>query len=185
MKNALYIILLMWIVFVLNLLIPYDLNQWGIIPRTVVGIPGIFTWIFLHGDFRHIFLNTFGLLILIPQIFSMHNKERCVEVILGISALSGLINWIIGTNGIHIGASGLLYGLAAYGLLGSLKQRNVLAALYSIGIMCGIGFNLISGLIPVQGISWTGHLSGLIAGIILASRIEVNEPVEKSILNDT
>jgi membrane associated rhomboid family serine protease len=169
-------------------MIPYDLNQWGIIPRTVEGVPGIFTWIFLHGDLNHIFFNTIGLVILIPQIFSMHEEEHGVDVIFGISILAGFINWVIGTYGNHIGASGLIYGLASYGLVGSFKQRNVVSALYSLGIMLAFGSNLITGMIPVENaVSWTGHLSGAIAGVILALRIGFNgyRPTKKSISTNT
>jgi len=188
MKTAFHIVLCMWLTFTMNLMIPYDLNQWGIIPRTVEGVPGIFTWIFLHGDLNHIFFNTIGLVILIPQIFSMHEEEHGVDVIFGISILAGFINWVIGTYGNHIGASGLIYGLASYGLVGSFKQRNVVSALYSLGIMLAFGSNLITGMIPVENaVSWTGHLSGAIAGVILALRIGFNgyRPTKKSISTNT
>lgn len=170
MKSAIGIVVLMWIVFLINTILPYDINQWGIVPRTSWGTIGIMTWSFLHGNFTHIFFNTLGLIILIPPIFAMHDKERGVDIILAISLFSGLITWIIGTNGIHMGASGLVYGLATYGLLGSIKQKNLVAGLYSFGIILAFGTTLLAGMIPKDGVSWTGHLAGVIAGIIFAQK---------------
>jgi len=187
MKSAIGIVICMWIVFGINTIIPYDLNQWGIVPRTMLGTTGIVTWSFLHGNFSHIFFNTIGLLILIPPIFAMHEKERGVDVIFGISLLAGLITWIIGTHGIHIGASGLVYGLATYALWGSIKQRNLIAGLYSIGVMLAFGTTFLTGVIPRDGISWTGHIAGAIAGVVLAQGIssDGHQPTKRAISSGT
>lgn len=160
------LILCMWATFIANLILPYDLNQWGVIPRELGGLPGILCWSFLHFDFAHIIGNSIALLILMPPIFAMHDKDHGFDVILGISILAGLVTWLIGTPAIHIGASGMVYGLATYGVVGGIKQKNILVIIYSVGVIMYMGTSLIFGMFPKEGVSWTGHIAGVVAGAI-------------------
>lgn len=169
------LILCMWAIFLSNIIIPYDLNQWGVIPRYLGGFPGVFFWSFLHGSFGHIIGNSIALLILIPPIFAMHDEDHGLDIILGIGILAGVINWVIGTTAIHIGASGMVYGLMTYVFFGGIRQKNVIAIVAAVGIFFYMGGNFLMGFVPQPGLSWTGHLAGAIAGLAMAYIVKVPE----------
>ena len=137
------IILCMWAVFIANLVLPYDLNNWGIVPRTINGIPGIFCWSYLHGDFAHILGNSIALLILIPPIFAMHDEDTGFRTVVGLGVAAGAVNWLIGSPSVHVGASGMVYALAAYGFYGGIKQRNVVVIIWTTLIMVYMGGGLL------------------------------------------
>jgi membrane associated rhomboid family serine protease len=82
--------------------------------------------------------------------------------------VSGLGVWLIGSPGLHIGASGLVFGYLGFLLLRGYFQRNIPSILLSliVGFLYG---GAIWGVLPtVPGVSWEGHLFGFIGGIIAA-----------------
>ena len=82
--------------------------------------------------------------------------------------LSGVFTWLIGTPGVHIGASGIVYALTAFLLVYGAVARRLLAVAVSLVVaVTYLGSSLI-GLLPQPGVSWTGHLSGAAAGVLLA-----------------
>ena len=161
-------LLVLWLVFVVDIFVPYDFTNAGLQPRTASGLPGIVLMPFLHGSIGHIFSNTVSLAILLGLLAGSRNSPWLSVVL--ITLLSGALLWIVGRNQIHIGASGLAFGLI--GLLvvtGFLEKR-----LVSIGVALLVGLmfggTLLSGLIPSfrGNVSWDGHYCGLAAGIAVA-----------------
>ncbi len=86
--------------------------------------------------------------------------------------MSGLFTWSIGSSGsIHIGASGMVYALAAFHFVsGIIKKvpRQMAFALLVAFLYGGFVWALFPSLYKNTSISWEGHLSGLISGIIIA-----------------
>ncbi|NEP41602.1 MAG: rhomboid family intramembrane serine protease [Okeania sp. SIO2H7] len=161
---------LLWIIEAIDWLHPLPLDIYGIIPRTEIGLRGIFLAPFLHGNFAHLSANTaplivFGWLILLAGVGDF----------LFVSAVamltSGAGTWLIGAPGsVHIGASGVIFGYFGFLLLRGLFDRSPMSIILSliIGFLYG-GF--IWGVLPNQpGISWEGHLFGFLGGV-LAARI--------------
>jgi membrane associated rhomboid family serine protease len=144
-----------------------DLGGYGVYPRTVSGLKGILFSPFLHGDFTHLFNNSIPLLVLGTLLFYFYRKISW-EVATIIWLVSGLWLWIIGRPSYHIGASSFVYGLAAFLFFSGLIRRN--ASLLTISLLVVFLYgSLIWGIFPIEEhISWEGHLSGAIAGTVVA-----------------
>jgi hypothetical protein len=83
------------------------LDQFGIMPRNLIGLRGILFAPFLHGGLGHLIGNTIPFLVL--GWFIMLREISDFFVVTIISALaSGLGTWLFGAPGIHIGASGVV-----------------------------------------------------------------------------
>jgi membrane associated rhomboid family serine protease len=143
------------------------LDGYGIFPRTIIGLRGILFAPFLHGGLPHLIANTVPFLTL--GWFVMLQKTSDFFIVTAITmVVSGLGVWLIGSPGIHIGASGLVFGYLGFLLLRGYFQRNIPSILLSliVGFLYG---GAIWGILPtVPGVSWEGHLFGFIGGIIAA-----------------
>ncbi len=169
LKIILALIALLWIVLFISWAVP-SLNQLGIRPRTIPGLIGIIVSPFLHGDIVHLMANTTGLFFL-GLIFLGLEKSRAGYIMVPIYILSGLGTWIIGRAGsVHIGASGIIYGLLGYLLFIGIFRKHIWTIILSIAIFLLYG-GALWGVLPQIGfsqISWEGHLSGFLSGIITA-----------------
>lgn len=143
------------------------LDIYGIIPRNPIGLRGIFFAPFLHGSFVHLLGNTFPFLILGWLIMLREIRDFWV-VSLVAAGVGGAGTWLVGAPGVHIGASGVIFGYLGYLLLRGYFERSVFAIALSLGVGTLFG-SLLWGLLPMQaGISWEGHLFGFIGGAIAA-----------------
>ncbi|HPA70846.1 MAG TPA: rhomboid family intramembrane serine protease [Spirochaetota bacterium] len=169
LKIILGIIAVLWIVLFISWAAP-SINMFGIRPRSIPGLIGIFTSPFLHGSVVHLAANTTGLFFL-GLIFLTVERARAGYIIIPIYVLAGLGTWIIGRSGsLHIGASGVIYGLLGYLLFIGIFRRNFWTILMSVAIILLYG-GALWGVLPQIGypqISWEGHLSGFLAGILTA-----------------
>src|SRR5947199_1112971 len=111
---ALALIALCWAVFVLNnLILDGHLNQYGIRPRHIGGLPGIIWSPFLHGSLWHLLANTAPLALLGAILCLRGRNEFGIVAVAGV-VLSGGLTWLIGRNAYHIGASGLIFCFFGY-----------------------------------------------------------------------
>ncbi|VVO01157.1 rhomboid family intramembrane serine protease [Pseudomonas fluorescens] len=150
----------------LNVATGYSLVAFGLVPRTVHGLVGIITSPFLHASFAHLSANLIPFLIL-GTLVIVEGLNRFLTVSAIIILLGGSLVWLFGFSGVHIGASGWVFGLWAYLLSrawfhrswGNLITACVVALLYG---------GLVFGFLPRQGVSFEGHLFGALAGFIAA-----------------
>jgi membrane associated rhomboid family serine protease len=157
----------LWLVFIADWILPADLRRWGIIPREVGGLWGILFSPFLHGDLSHLLSNFLPLMILLALLL-VTQKDGWL-VVLQIVFLGGLLLWIFGRPAVHIGASGLIYGLIAYLMAAGFRQGRFGPALAALLVGFLYGGTLLSGVLPSVGeqVSWDGHLTSAIAGGLL------------------
>lgn len=144
------------------------LNLYGIVPRTTQGLWGILFAPFLHGDWQHLIANTIPFITL--GWFVMLQNTSDFFVVSAITMLVGGFGvWLFGVPGsVHIGASILIFGYLGFLLLRGLFQRNLPSIMLSIIVVCLYG-SLVWGILPIQkGISWEGHLFGLLGGVLAA-----------------
>jgi len=140
-------------------------DSWGILPRSLSGLIGIPLMPILHGGFDHLISNTIPFLVL-GWIVLKAEKENFILATAVIILFGGVGTWLIGSRGVHIGASGLIYGYFGYVMVRAILEKRPLWIL--IGLVVGIFFGgMIFGVFPKFGqnqISWEGHLCGMLAG---------------------
>lgn len=165
-KYILQFVAAIYVVFFASLLLP--ITQFGIVPRTTKGIVGIFLAPFFHGGWRHLISNTVPLIVLLFILNTFYPK-KALSVIIFSSLTGGFLVWLMGRNANHIGASGLIYGLAAFLMANGFIEKKIIPLMISIGVILLYG-GLIWGVFPSinRYISWEGHLFGAIAGVLAA-----------------
>ena len=157
-----------WIVFLLDWILPIDFNAYGLTPRNWTGLAGIVTMPFLHANFEHLLSNTAPLLVLLVLLAG--SRTQSSQVVVSIILLGGSLLWIFGRPAIHVGASGLIFGLIAFLITSGLLERRVVPLLIAVLVGLLYGSTLITGVLPSlqSNISWDGHLTSAIAGAIVA-----------------
>jgi membrane associated rhomboid family serine protease len=163
------IIIILWLVMAIDMIPAVHLNAWGIIPRTVSGLPGIFLSPFLHSGFPHLISNTVPLFVLLLITLNAYRNVALFAVAF-ISIAGGVLVWVFARGGNHIGASGLIYGLIAFLIANGIFRKDKKSLLIAVVVFILYG-GLIWGVLPNMydvHISWEGHLSGAIAGVYTA-----------------
>ncbi len=167
----LLIVVVIWLVFFMNLSTSINFNSFGMHPKEIKGLYGIFTMVFLHGDFDHLFSNSVPLLLSMGFIFIYFEKEKLPILLLNL-LFTGVLLLFMGEQGsTHIGASGVVYAYVFFLVTHAFftKNKEMLAAAFVLIFLYG---GLIYGLFPEFGkligknISWEGHLSGAISGVL-------------------
>jgi membrane associated rhomboid family serine protease len=162
------VVVLMWIIEVINTIDSNRLDQDGILSRNVSHLWGIFTAPFLHVSFAHLIGNTVPF-VFMGVIIALRGALRLITISVIIIILGGILTWLIGpSNTSTVGASGLIFGYATYLFARGFFDKNVVEVL--VGLVVGViwGGTLLSALHPQHGISWQGHISGAIAGVVAA-----------------
>lgn len=161
-----WIVLILWLVFFLSLVDKRFLLL-GIIPRHLLGLPGIVFAPLLHANFNHLFFNSIPLLVL-SNFILINGLNIYIKVSLGITLISGFFIWLLGKPGLHIGASALITGYWGF-LVANLFQYNnlttIILGLVSLYYFAGIFLGVFPG---KKGVSWEGHLFGLLAGVAVS-----------------
>src|SRR3954451_3272221 len=164
------LVAVMWVVEVIDQVFSgADLDQYGIRPHDAPdGLIGIATAPFLHAGFGHLIGNTVPFLVLGAMI-ALSGLARVVSATLIVALVGGLGVWLFAPTGTdHIGASGIVFGYAAYLIARGIFSRNMLHLGVGIVVVAIYGSTLLFGLAPRDGISWQGHLFGAVGGVVAA-----------------
>jgi len=167
-KIIIYVIISLWIILIISYIFP-SIKQFGIRPRVLIGLIGIIFSPILHNSFNHLLANSISLLVL-GSIFLMFERKLSLLILINIIIIGGIGTWLIGrSNFVHIGASGVIYGIIGYLLSLGLFKKNLKAIFISIVVFILFG-GAIWGIIPVGNtiLSWESHLCGFLAGILTA-----------------
>lgn len=143
------------------------LSQYGVFPRTVDGLKGILFYPLIHGSLEHLFNNSVPLLVLLFCLFYFY-PSVAVRTVVFIYLFSGIWIWISARQNYHIGASGVVYGLAAFIFFSGLFRRDnrMIAISLIVAFLYG---SMVWGILPIrERVSWEGHLWGGISGLALA-----------------
>lgn len=166
------ILLLLWGVYGLNRLLGDRLLYLGILPRHLLGLPGIIFSPLLHADFNHLFFNCIPLIVLANFIL-LQGIPFFLHVTALIIVISGLLTWCFAVHGLHVGASGVITGYWGYLVANAYHQSTittVILAMVCVFYFAGILFSIFPG---DKNVSWQGHLFGLIAGLVVASVLQI------------
>ncbi len=176
-------VLLMWLVMLFQFVTPFNLNEFGIYPRSISGLVGIITSPLLHGSFSHLFSNTFPIMILGTAMFYFYPK-RAPQNMMIMYLVSGAIIWMVGRESFHIGASTLVYGFASYIFFIGMFRSDIKSLALSMLTVFFYG-SMIWGVLPIDHhISWEGHLAGAFLGVLLAYRDKDEDPPPQPTFED-
>ncbi|MBW4467721.1 MAG: rhomboid family intramembrane serine protease [Pegethrix bostrychoides GSE-TBD4-15B] len=162
---------LMWAIEILDLFLGGALDQFGIRPRSIVGLRGILFAPFLHGSLLHLMANTVPFVILGWLVMLRRTRDFWPVTII-VTLVAGLGTWLFAPPWtVHIGASGLVFGYLGFLLSRGYFERSFgsIAMSLLVGLLYG---GMIWGVLPGQiGISWQGHLFGFLGGILAAQML--------------
>jgi len=159
---------LMWLVRIAEILFEIDLSDLGIYPLSARGLPGIVFSPLIHANFNHLFNNSLPLFFLGTALFYFYS-DVAVKVFLWTYFLTGLFVWIAGREAWHIGASGLVYGIASFLFFSGILRRHFRLIALSLLIVFLYG-SMVWGLFPgvYKNVSWESHMLGFVSGVMLA-----------------
>lgn len=167
LKIALVFVGVLWAVFIIDQAFGLRLGQYGLRPGSLAGLSGVLFAPLLHANFPHILSNTLPMTISLTAVLYLY-PNAALRVIPMIWLGSGALAWVIGRSSLHIGASGLIYGLLAFVFVSGVLRRD----LRSISVSLLVGFlygSMVWGVLPTRPqMSWEMHLSGAVMGIALA-----------------
>jgi len=175
----LLLVVMMWVVMIIDVSLDADLNRWGLVPQTAKGLIGILTLPFLHGGWEHLMANSVPVIVLGTALYYFY--PTLANRVMFFSYLgSGLLTWCLGDpSTTHVGASALIYSLNLFLIVSGFIRGNRQLIVISL-IMVFLYGSFIWGMIPSlarpQNISWEGHLSGAIIGIVLALMLRKEGP---------
>jgi membrane associated rhomboid family serine protease len=163
------LVIFMWSIQLLDYSTRFEFYQLGIMPRTWFGLLGILTSPFIHSaeDLKHILSNSAPIFVLLSSLIYFY-KEIAPKILLIIWLGGGFLTWIYARESYHIGMSGVIYGLTGFLFAsGAIRKYKPLMGL-SLFVVFLYG-SLIWGIFPLEAkVSWEGHLSGLILGVLAA-----------------
>lgn len=160
-------IILLWLVKMVEIVFDYPLYNLGVYPRHVKGIVGVFTAPLIHADFSHLISNSIPLFVLGSGLFYYY-RTVAYKIFFLILFATGFWVWVSARPSYHIGASGVVYGLASFMFVSGAIKKNMSLAAFALVVVFLYG-NMIWGVLPVlPHISWESHLMGAIAGVVMA-----------------
>jgi membrane associated rhomboid family serine protease len=159
---------LMWVLEIIDQVGNANLDQYGIKPHSADGLFGIVAAPFLHAGFGHLEGNTVPFLLLGGAI-ALSGVRRVVLATAIIALVAGLGVWIFAPSGTdHIGASGIVFGYAAYLIARGVFSRSMVHLVIGVVVIGVYGTTLLFGVAPRDGISWQGHVFGAVGGVVAA-----------------
>jgi len=168
-------LIIMWLIKLSETILGISFVELGMYPRHAKGLLGIIMSPLIHGDWSHLIGNSVSFLVLSTALFFFYRKLAMPIFIINY-LLSGILLWLGGRAVWHIGASGVIYGLAAFLMLSGLFRKDIRLLTISLIVIFLYG-SFIWGLFPIEdGISWDGHLMGAISGTILAAAFHKHGP---------
>ena len=157
-----------WVSEAVDVVVDHRLDVYGVRPHELVGLRGIVFAPFLHAGFAHLIGNTVPFAVL-GVLIAFGGLRRFVTVTVVVAIISGIGVWVFGSsNEVHIGSSGVVFGYLAYLCARGFFARNI--GQVSVGAMVALVYgSLLWGVLPTtRGVSWQGHLFGVIGGVFAA-----------------
>jgi membrane associated rhomboid family serine protease len=166
-KVALGFVALLWFVFLVGWALDLEPEVSGIRPREWAGLIGVAFAPLVHADFAHLLANSLPLLVLGTAMLFLYPGST-LRVLPAVYLGTNLVVWLVGRPSVHFGASGLVYGFAAFVLVAGLLRRDRRAIATSL-VVCFMYGSLVWGVLPVpSGVSWETHLAAAVIGVVLA-----------------
>ena len=157
-----------WGVSLFALLVaPQLVSLLAVVPRRLDGLPGVVGMPFVHDSLGHLMANTVPLIVF-GLMLVVRGLRYFLGVALVVALLGGLALWAFGRNAMHIGASGVVFGLFGFLVVRGLYERRLTSIAVTVLVTFTYGASMLIGIVPTTGVSWEAHLFGLLAGILTA-----------------
>jgi membrane associated rhomboid family serine protease len=162
-----FFLLLLWAIKFFEVSMELSFVGGGVYPRKLSGLKGILFSPLIHGDWKHLLDNSMPVLLLSLALFYFY-RDIAYKIWLLIYFISGILLWGVGREAYHIGASGLIYGLAAFLFLSGIIRR--VRSLTAISLLVVFWYSgMVWGLLPFDfKVSFEAHICGAVSGIVLA-----------------
>lgn len=165
------IVVALWIIKALEVAFNISFASFGILPLTVTGLKGILFSPLIHGSLAHLTSNSVPLFLLSAALFYFY-RSKAWQIFILSWFVTGLWTWFFARgSGYHIGASGVVYALAAFHFVSGIIRREPRLIAFTLLVTFLYG-SFVWGIFPdfalKERISWESHLMGMIAGIVLA-----------------
>ena len=178
LKFSAIILIIIWSVKLFEIVFDYDFTEYGVLPRKFNGLIGILFSPLIHSDVNHLLSNSLPVIILCLLIFNFY-IEIAKKILIYLYFISGLWLWCIGRESFHIGASGLIYAMASFLFFSGILRKNSQLSAVALLVIFIYG-GLFWGLFPIhKNVSWEGHLTGFIAGILVSFIFRKDGPKRK------
>jgi len=161
---------LLWIIEFAENVFHLNFTFLGIYPLSVKGLIGIITSPLIHSGYDHLAANSLPLFVLSACLFYFY-RQIAYKIFFLLYFITNVWVWFLARDAYHIGASGLIYGLAAYLFTSGLVRKNTQLAAIALIVIFLYGsmiWGVFPDFFPEKNISWESHLMGLLAGIVLA-----------------
>lgn len=164
--SSLLFVVGLWFVYWFEIQYAYNFNQWGIYPRRLSGLRGVIFSPFIHSGTSHLFNNSIPFLVLVNILWAFY-RESALKIIIYGTLLSGMLTWLIARPSYHIGLSGVIYLLFSFIFFSGVLRRNFRLIAISLVVIFLYG-SMVWYILPIKdGISWEGHLSGFLIGLLM------------------
>ena len=172
------VLIIIWSVKLFEIVFDYDLTQYGVLPRNFNGLVGILFSPLIHSDVNHLLSNSLPIIILCLLIFDFYS-QIAKKTFIYLYFISGLWLWCIGRESFHIGASGLIYAMASFLFFSGILRKNTQLSAVALLVIFIYG-GLFWGLFPIyQNVSWEGHLTGFVSGVLVSFILRNDGPKRK------
>lgn len=167
LRLSLVFVGILWTIFVVDEVFGLRLGQFGLRPGSIPGLLGIVTAPLLHANFQHILSNTLPMFIAMTATLYLY-PNSALRVIPAVWLGSGILAWFFARPNLHIGASGLIYGLLAFVFISGILRRDMRSV--SVSLLVGFLYgSMIWGVLPSRPqMSWEMHLTGAVVGVLMA-----------------
>lgn len=177
------LVAVLWVVKLYEYIFDWNTRVMGLRPRTTEGLLGVITEPLVHGDINHLVSNSVPLFLLMMAIIYFY-RGVAFRVLGWIWILTGVGVWIFARSHLHIGASGVVYGLASFLAVSGFMRND--SRLMSISLLVVFLYGgMVWGVLPLfEHISWESHLMGGIAGVFCAIKYRKEGPQQKKYFED-
>lgn len=142
----------------------------------------LFSYMFLHAGFIHILLNMYSLYIVGPQVENFFGKWKYILIYLFSGISGGLLSIAFNGNTISVGASGAIFGLFGALIYFGYNYRGYIGTIIRSQIVPIVIYNLLMGFF-IPGIDVSGHVGGLLGGLIVSNMLGTIENKKYNISN--
>ncbi|MFE1288306.1 rhomboid family intramembrane serine protease [Streptomyces sp. NPDC058751] len=155
-----------WLVQLANYADHYALSRdHGLVSGDVTTLPGILSAPLLHWNWAHIESNS-GPLFVFGFLAAYRGVARFLALSLLVAVSSGLVVWFFERGDAEtVGASGLVFGYFGYVVVRGIFDRHLIDTLIGVVMAASFAYMLTVAVPGTPGVSWLGHLGGLVGGL--------------------